>query len=483
MVSVAPLRAFVYLLASIPKQQRRYKGSVNKKSVGNRSRRNDDQKRTKPQASAVVLPSLTEPISGPFPTYYTCRHTYEDTLMEELKRWTPSIQLSSPCPGLVQVDGTPRSPLAGDNDVSPTSLQTDETAPYDPVYALQALPDCRIVTGESVKKLAIEVASAVETSSVLKAADASSLSIHALVPGMCKGQREPQGQRRAYLVADAVQELLKKQYPAARRQTLDVGEQTHSRILLQILLLSTELAAVSLTECSPITSTFSTMLWPNPNLPAGLAMVDMIRTMPSSAYRKLLEAFSCWNCMPSPEDVVVDLGASPGGWTAALLHICQSKRIIAVDRSELDPELMSHPAVEFVQGDAFTFLPNKPLDWMLSDVIAFPERVVELVDAWCSKGWAGRMIITVKFKGTKPSWEPLQLAVQTAQSHGYDARAKHFFNNKNEVTLMLQKRTTGDDDDCNNNNDTGTTRHGDSSSPLKTTSIRGPIYNVAWKST
>eukprot|EP00797_Seminavis_robusta_P001242 Sro1078_g238730.2 (91) ;mRNA; r:11434-11706 len=46
----------------------------------------------------------------------------------------------------------------------------------------------------------------------------------------------------------------------------------------------------------------------------------------------------------------------------------------------------------------------------------------------------------MKFQGTAPSWDELDRALQVAESKGYMARAKHFFNNKNEVTLMLQQQ-------------------------------------------
>lgn len=181
------------------------------------------------------------------------------------------------------------------------------------------------------------------------------------------------------------------------------------------------------------------MMWPNPYLPVGLARVDIEEKMPSSAYRKLLEAFACMRMAPSSNDIVVDLGASPGGWTAALLLVCKC-RVVAVDRSELDPKLMKNPSVKFIRGDAFAYQPPRQVAWMVSDVIAYPERVVELVEDWCGQRWTSSMVITVKFQGAKPAWGDLDRAIGVANSHGFDARAKHFFNNKNEVTLMLHER-------------------------------------------
>ena len=76
-----------------------------------------------------------------------------------------------------------------------------------------------------------------------------------------------------------------------------------------------------------------------------------------------------------------------------------------------------------------------PVDWMVSDVIAEPHRVPGLLEAWCQGKWARRIVATMKFKGD-PDWHELTRARDVAVGAGYAFRSKHFFNNKNEVTLM-----------------------------------------------
>ena len=80
--------------------------------------------------------------------------------------------------------------------------------------------------------------------------------------------------------------------------------------------------------------------------------------------------------------------------------------MVAVDRSPLCKELMADGKVTFVQGDAFTFEPAQAQagGWMVSDVIAYPERVTELLERWAGGGWAERMVLTMKFQGERPSW-------------------------------------------------------------------------------
>ena len=68
----------------------------------------------------------------------------------------------------------------------------------------------------------------------------------------------------------------------------------------------------------------------------------------------------------------------------------------AVDRSPLISELMRDAQVTFVQGDAFAFNPldtdrgggGQRVDWMVCDVIAEPQRVPQLLEAWCQGEWA-----------------------------------------------------------------------------------------------
>ena len=412
--------AILYLLAS-PKTNRGIKGRLRydpKLKRGKGLPKEDDD--GKQQADPWPAPPLPTDPTGPFPTYFTCRHTYEETLIEEITLKQPFVEASSPFPGLVRIENL------------------DIAGFYEPIYAMQALQECRIIqVPDSIKGLARAVAEVTQFQKELANAPKGSLSIHALVPGMCKGQKEPMLQRRSTLIAEATLDILKNKYPAAARKQENPPEE---KWLLQILLLSPDVVAVSLARCQTIPY-FPNCVWPNPMYPLGLANVDISMEMPSSAYRKLLEAFACWDAKPAPGETVVDLGASPGGWTAALLRISQC-RVVAVDRSEMHVRMQNNLLVTFVKGDAFAYKPKQgQVDWMVSDIIAYPERVAELLQVWCGERLAKHMIVTVKFQGAAPSWDALEAAIRVARDHGYLARAKHFFNNKNEVTLMVEGKS------------------------------------------
>src|SRR4029079_14804679 len=98
------------------------------------------------------------------------------------------------------------------------------------------------------------------------------------------------------------------------------------------------------------------------------------------------------------DSTCVDLGASPGSWSYVALN--RGARVLAVDRAPLRQDLMSHPRVTFRKGDAFSFDPGASVDWLLCDVIAAPERTIELLLRWVRRRQAACFVATIKFKGT-----------------------------------------------------------------------------------
>ena len=406
------------------------------------TKRKTSDKTLRTPVDVFPLPPLTTGVSSR-PTYFTCRHTYENTLVNEIDRYAltqfgGNVTATSPYPGLVRVEDPA--------NILPMYL--------DPVYALQIIPNAIVVSGSSIKMIAKEVYNALfgsddtqlaqlakehcELRNDLLSAPRGSLSIHPLVPGQCKAQSKPVMLNRSEKICEELANMLKKVYPAARKISSEDNDACNEKWILQVMLQNPEIAVASLVKSNCIGPGNS--YWPNIKFPLGLALVDIEEKMPSSAYRKLMEALECMQIRPLPHNVVVDLGACPGGWTTVMRKF--GCRVISVDRSELDNVLMRDEMVEFVKGDAFTFEPP-PNDlvsyWMVSDVIAYPDRIIELLNQWCSKQWADHMVVTMKFQGDEPSLDELDHAIDLVKRYGYFCRAKHFFNNKNEVTLMISK--------------------------------------------
>ena len=153
---------------------------------------------------------------------------------------------------------------------------------------------------------------------------------------------------------------------------------------------------------------------------------------PSRAYLKLWEACVRMGAWPLPGETCLDLGASPGGWTWALARL--GARVVAVDKAPLDPAVAAMPQVTERRESAFA-LAAEPVDWLFSDVIAYPDRILDLVRRWTEPGGARRIICSVKFQGEAD----YPLADDFGAIPG--ARLCHLFHNKHELTLIWQDPT------------------------------------------
>jgi 23S rRNA (cytidine2498-2'-O)-methyltransferase len=156
---------------------------------------------------------------------------------------------------------------------------------------------------------------------------------------------------------------------------------------------------------------------------------------PSRAYLKLWEALVRLGRRPQPGERCVDLGASPGGWTYVLAKL--GARVVAVDKASLDPKVAAMPQVEWRADSAFALEPSSvgPVDWLFSDVICYPTRLLRLVERWRGSGLVKNFVCTIKFQG------PTDHDAASAFAAIEDARVMHLHHNKHELTFVL---TDGD---------------------------------------
>jgi len=298
----------------------------------------------------------------------------------------------------------------------------------DPVWGRQRLPHATQVRGESVRDLA-EAAYAVVESSI-DAAEAGFV-LHAYVPDPDEYHHLA---KRASLIGEGLVSLLHERRRRAHRRLVPAAE-APSRwadlLVVQLCLVGRTSLLVSSAHPAPLPrGGFDLAPWP-----AGIAPVAEDRAAPSRAYGKLEEAFAWMGAAPGPADVCVDLGGAPGGWAWKALQ--RGAHVVAVDRAPLAPPAAGHPALVTLQGNAFTYQPPRPVDWLLCDVICEPARTVELVDRWVGQGWCRAVVATVKFKG-RSGYGVLGPTVHRLAQHGWrHVRAKHLFRHHNEVALML----------------------------------------------
>jgi 23S rRNA (cytidine2498-2'-O)-methyltransferase len=151
---------------------------------------------------------------------------------------------------------------------------------------------------------------------------------------------------------------------------------------------------------------------------------------PNRAYVKLWEALTLTGLHPRPGEICLDLGASPGGWTWALHET--GARVIAVDKAALDPRIAGLPRLTVRRESAFAIAPADigPVDWLCSDVVCYPDRLLALIRRWLDSGLARRFICTVKFQG------PTDHAAARAFADIPGSRLIHLHHNKHELTWI-----------------------------------------------
>ena len=154
---------------------------------------------------------------------------------------------------------------------------------------------------------------------------------------------------------------------------------------------------------------------------------------PSRAYLKLWEALARLRRWPQPGETCLDLGASPGGWTWVLATLGAS--VAAIDRAPLDPRVAAMPGVSVRIGSAFTLAPE-PVDWLFSDVIAYPGPLLALVQGWIDAGAARHIVCTIKFQGETDH------AAADAFAAIPGGQVVHLFHNKHELTFLWQRPPT-----------------------------------------
>ncbi len=138
--------------------------------------------------------------------------------------------------------------------------------------------------------------------------------------------------------------------------------------------------------------------WASP-WPMGIPRLRMPRAAPSRSALKLAEALVTFLGEREPDLLhagmrAVDLGAAPGGWSWQLAH--RGVRVTAVDNGPLRGEIADDPLVTHLRADGLAYLPRKPVDWMVCDIVLQPARIAALVGRWIGEGHARRSIFNLK---------------------------------------------------------------------------------------
>ena len=293
----------------------------------------------------------------------------EPFLMAELRRAWPEAGHQIAAPGLILTNGA-----------------MQPAVPPRLVFARQLLPDASEETASSISAWSERLYSVITTT--CREDGPWSLQVEPHYRGGTAGRN------RCRLILESLRERLQRK----SRQRLRLL-QTEARpfdeadSLVQLILTGPERGFLSVAS-APLPFQLGSVVSP---FPKGEIPVASDPQAPSRAFAKLLEAELRMGRRIGRGEVCVDLGASPGSWSYVALN--RQARVIAVDRSPLRADLMGHRALKFHRGDAFKFMPDAPVDWLLCDVIAAPERSIELLLDWVRRKLTRFFVVTIKFKG------------------------------------------------------------------------------------
>lgn len=211
--------------------------------------------------------------------------------------------------------------------------------------------------------------------------------------------------------------LIEEQLPALRTRPLRFGEPMPGEPLGSFTLLEPGLILAS-PRC---TST----------VPDGeLRFVEDHDGPPGRAYLKLWEALTLLGERPGPGDRCLDLGASPGAWSWALQRL--GAHVVAVDKAPLACEVARLERVEHRLESAFSLSPEAigPVDWLFSDVVCYPRRLLSLVRRWLASGLCPRLVCTIKLQGQTDHDAVRAFAAIPG------SRVVHLHHNKHELTWL-----------------------------------------------
>ena len=322
--------------------------------------------------------------------------------------------------------------VAADADVAVTvvgpgfvTANLPATAPLpNPVFLRQFLPRIEPVTAASIRLWAAQVVERVR-------ADCSPelpwrLHVAARYETL---QSTHAGENRCALIAAAVAEILAKTARPLRRQ-LTAGKDPFrpGESLVQLVLTQPDSGWLSIAgppDFAPVGLARRVSPFPLGEIP-----VASDPTAPSRAFAKLLEAEIRLGRAITAGESCVDLGACPGSWSYVAL--ARGASVVAVDRAPVRADLLRNPRLRFHEGDAFKFAPERPVDWLICDVIATPERSIQVTLDWVRQRWCRHFIVSLKFKGHE-EYALLDRLTQELPALTADFGLRRLCANKNEA--------------------------------------------------
>lgn len=178
----------------------------------------------------------------------------------------------------------------------------------------------------------------------------------------------------------------------------------------------------------------------------GIKRLRFPKEAPSRSTLKLEEAFK--TMLTENEQakylkngmMAVDLGACPGGWTWQLVN--RDIRVTAIDNGAMDKKLMASGLVTEIKADGFKYLPEKPVDWLVCDMVERPMHIARLMTRWLTGGHCKNAAFNLKLP-MKKRYDMVMECKEHISSeldklnYSYKIKIKHLYHDREEVTCIV----------------------------------------------
>ncbi len=182
--------------------------------------------------------------------------------------------------------------------------------------------------------------------------------------------------------------------------------------------------------------------------PMGIPRLKLSKHAPSRSALKLEEALITFLSPDERKELLragleaVDLGAAPGGWTWQLVR--EGVMVTAVDNGPMADELAASHQVEHRREDGFTFRPERPVEWLVCDMVEKPIRVAALMAEWMARGDCRRAIFNLKLPMKKRQQAVMEcrewIADRLVEAEvPFEMDIRQLYHDRDEVTAYLRR--------------------------------------------
>jgi 23S rRNA (cytidine2498-2'-O)-methyltransferase len=157
----------------------------------------------------------------------------------------------------------------------------------------------------------------------------------------------------------------------------------------------------------------------------------------SRAENKLKEAINKFNLSLTGPGLVLDMGASPGGWSKVLADM--NYQVIAVDPGNLHPSVLSCTNIRHIKDRIENCRFDTPFVLLVNDMNIDPQQTAEIMVNNANKLVCGGIaIVTLKLPFSDIN-RSLEESINLLKQKYHIAAVKNLTHNRREVTVLLKK--------------------------------------------